>query len=76
MEFEEGGGGGGVKRKNIGFKWDATRKMPQVTAFLIMQTAYPNAIRQRSNIQKIQFSQESMLPTPFFIMHQKAILPN
>ena len=33
-------------------------------------------IRQRSNIQKIQFSQESMLPAPFFIMHQKAILPN
>ena len=50
--------------------------MPQVTAFLIMQTAYPNAIRQRSNIQKIQFSQESMVPAPFFIMHQKAILPN
>ena len=41
------GRGGGVKRKYIGFKWKVTKKMPQVTAILIKQTAYQNAKKQR-----------------------------
>ena len=43
-------GGGGVKRKNIGnniILFEATKKMPQVTAILIKQTAYQNAKKQR-----------------------------
>ena len=66
MEFE-GEGEVGSKEKISGLNERPPKKC---------LTAYPNAIRQRSNIQKIQFSQESMLPAPFFIMHQKAILPN
>ena len=40
---------GGVKRKNIGFKGEATQKIPSnfvVMAFLIMQTANQNAKNQ------------------------------
>ena len=40
---------GGVKRKNIGFKGEATQKIPSnfaVMAFLIMQTAKQNAKNQ------------------------------
>ena len=35
-----------------------------------------NSLPECHKTAKIQFSQESMLPAPFFIMHQKAILPN
>lgn len=48
-QLEKYGFNGGVKRKNIGFKGEATQKIPSnfaVMAFLIMQTAKQNAKNQ------------------------------
>ena len=48
-QLKKYGFNGGVKRKNIGFKGEATQKIPSnfaVMAFLIMQTAKQNAKNQ------------------------------
>ena len=69
---------GEVKRKNGGLKRGSPPKKPSnfaVPAFVIMQTAYQNAKKQRFwHSESSNVPEEACPQTPYSIMPQKAIL--
>lgn len=71
-DFEGGGGG---QEKHTGYKGGSPSSFT-VTTSVMMQTANQNTKTRVSDVQKVQVPLRKHAPrTSYFIMHQKAILP-